>query len=94
MIIKFIKDTKTNRKGQVVEGDYKILIKAVKKGDADVSDEYELANYKARLAQAHQKKLDKVGSPLPPNQKAGRRIPVKAPCVECEKKKKAKSKNK
>lgn len=96
MIIKFIKDTKTNRKGQVVEGDYKELIKAVKRGDAEVSDEYQLNEYKARLSMAHRKTLKpRPKPPGPTNYKPQK--PVKEsdneeclPCQEKAKKRKTK----
>lgn len=49
IVIKFIKDTKTNRKDQVIKGDFKILNKQVKLGNAVLSDEKELENYKNKF---------------------------------------------
>ncbi len=49
MIIKYTKNTKTKRIGQVVKGDYKELIHEVKRGDAVVSDGYELEIYTKKL---------------------------------------------
>ena len=54
MIIKYTKNTKTNRINQVVKGDYKHLIGQVKLGLAVVSDEYELEQYTKKLEQTKQ----------------------------------------
>lgn len=54
MIIKYVKDTKTNRINQVVKGDYKHLINQVKMGLAVVSNEYELEQYTKKLSQQKQ----------------------------------------
>lgn len=87
MYIKFIKNTKTNKQGQVVEGDYKILIKAVKRGDAEVSDHYEQEKYIGRLKQAHAETTQKRIGPAKPSEKVEKQKEEAEDCLPCLQKK-------
>tara|TARA_R110002020_G_scaffold74342_1_gene190280 strand:- start:65 stop:217 length:153 start_codon:yes stop_codon:yes gene_type:complete len=49
MIIKFIKQTKKYRVGQVVKADFKLVYRHIKSGDAVESNEDELIKYISKI---------------------------------------------
>jgi hypothetical protein len=71
----------------VVQGDYKELIKPVKREEAIVSNEYELNEYKARLSIAHRKALKpKSKPPGPKNYKPQKPVKEEEECLPCKEK--------
>lgn len=87
MIIKFTKNTRTNRKGQVIKGDYKILIHQVKSGNAVVSDEYELKQFIDSLPKPKVKEPKRT--PVPRVEKEIPSINQEEECIPCKKKRDA-----
>lgn len=94
MIIKFIKDTKFYKKGQVIRGDYKDVIKQIKLKNAVTSTQEEFDQYMLKLKKNHQEKMEKikiVNKAIAPKSNKGccdePKKPKKKDCPECEEKK-------
>lgn len=88
MIIKFTKNTKKHRKGQVVKGDYKVLIHSVKRGDAEISNQYELDRYIEKLNESSLKEKPKektVIAKSEPEKEAKEKVETEE-CIPCKNK--------